>query len=435
MRKIPAVVFSSLLALCSVNAQEITDFVGYVTRATSPSDFDINGLHILCYEGTIEKDPSKPNQQHKGCPSGPLFLGEGMRINGALFKKERRIEAWEIDISQIAGEEVKGSAVIDAPPDKSNLTAGNLAVRADGYKIHLDAKTAIVWESPQRSLAEVAAGHWINYKGKRNPDGSLTATHVVFKSGLISKSTQLLRQSTDFDPSAVPASSKQNVVSASLIGPDPKKFPPHSDPIMQARVTSIGEKLIPRYQVELPDSDPTKIHFRFQVVENNIWWDAVALPSGIILVSPQVVERMQNDSQLAAILADNIASILEEQPYKNFTLARNLNFMESASQGAMIANPAIGLAGLGALGLSHAAKADAATILHSMMQSGRVALGLLNDAGYETNQAPIAWWLLGKEKETSTTEIPIPLRATYSYKILGENWNNPAVKEEAPSQE
>jgi hypothetical protein len=434
MRKVVAVAFSSLLALCSANAQEITDSVGYVTRSVSVSDFDVNGLHIICYEGTNVRDSTTPNPQYKGCPNGPLFLGQSMRIKGALFKKEHRIEAWDIDFSKIAGEEIKGSAIIDSPPNRTNLAAGGLVVRADGYQIRIDAKTTIVWKSAQGSLAEVAAGDWITYKGKRNSDGSLSATEIVFRADSVSKNTLLLRRSTDFDPSTVPMSAKQNTLNANLVGPDPKKFPPHDDPAMQARVMSIGEKLIPRYQAELPDSDPAKIRFRFQVVKSGIWWDAVALPSGIILISPEVVERLQNDSQLAAVLADSIASILEEQPYRNYTLARNLNAVGLAAQGVLILNPIAGLAGLGVIGLGHVAKVDAETILRSMLQSGRVSLGLMSDAGYEINQAPIAWWLLGKEKAAPISEIPIPLRATYSYKMLGECWNNPAAKPNASTQ-
>ena len=40
--------------------------------------------------------------------------------------------------------------------------------------------------------------------------------------------------------------------------------------------------------------------------------DAITLPSGVIAVPYQVVERMQNDDQLATVLADNIAENLEK---------------------------------------------------------------------------------------------------------------------------
>ncbi len=79
---------------------------------------------------------------------------------------------------------------------------------------------------------------------------------------------------------------------------------------MQARVDAIGATLVAKYQRDLPDADETKINFRFQLIDNKKWHDAVALPSGIILIPHQVVERLQNDSQLATVLADNIATVL-----------------------------------------------------------------------------------------------------------------------------
>ena len=44
------------------------------------------------------------------------------------------------------------------------------------------------------------------------------------------------------------------------------------------------------------------------------WKDAVALPSGIILVPFTEVQRLPDDSQLAVVLADKIAWLIEGQP-------------------------------------------------------------------------------------------------------------------------
>ena len=104
---------------------------------------------------------------------------------------------------------------------------------------------------------------------------------------------------------------------------DPKEYPPFKNDAMQARVEEIGNSLVPDYQRALPGSDPAKIHFRFQVVDNKHFCgllaacEAYAMPGGIIQVPHQISERMQNDSQLAAALADAIACILERQVYRD----------------------------------------------------------------------------------------------------------------------
>ncbi|MEI9968154.1 MAG: hypothetical protein WDM87_05830 [Terracidiphilus sp.] len=60
-------------------------------------------------------------------------------------------------------------------------------------------------------------------------------------------------------------------------------------------------------------------------------------------------------------------------------------------------------------------------------QSDRVGLGLLHDAGYDIDQAPVAWWRLASKKLQPINRIPMPERSAYIYHILGETWHNPAA--------
>jgi hypothetical protein len=57
-------------------------------------------------------------------------------------------------------------------------------------------------------------------------------------------------------------------------------------------------------------------------------------------------------------------------------------------------------------------------------QSGRVSLGLLHDAGYDINQAPIAWWMLATDSADKLPSTPLPHRAANLYKSLGTTWRN-----------
>jgi len=148
----------------------------------------------------------------------------------------------------------------------------------------------------------------------------------------------------------------------------------------------------------------------------------LALSSGVILVPQQVVARMQNDSQLAAVLADNIAVVLERWDFRHLSDARELAAAGYGADaagffipGVVLVDPLLGVGGYRAL------------MTKQEHQSGRVALALMRDAGYDIDQAPVAWWLLASKTPKPISDIPLPGRAAYLYKILGECWNNPAA--------
>ena len=121
---------------------------------------------------------------------------------------------------------------------------------------------------------------------------------------------------------------------------------------------------------------------------------------GIILVPHQVVERLQNDSQLATVLADGMARALERQQYR--------------TQGERKVAWLVG-------GMS----SEMAIRTEEKEQSGRVSLALLHDAGYDIDQAPVAWWLLDPISQRPLTDIEISDRDIYLYSILGETWHDP----------
>jgi hypothetical protein len=422
-----------LSASFSAGAQDrrYPDLDGYITRVASASDFDVNGVRIFCNEKTLSEEPvantepraAKEIAGTQGCPSPMPYIGEPMTIYGAMKKKEHTLMATLIVASPIRPGEISGSAVIDALPGGNSFGthSDELLVRADGYAIRINAQTAMKWSGGLRGAVDVKAGDWIEYRGSPAKDGNYFAQKARIFPVVVSKGESKLRAKSDFDPSAVSDDAKQNLLRASIIGFDPKRFPPYKDAAMQARVERIGERLIPRWNHEMPDSNPAKIHFRFQVVDAKWFHDAWTLPSGVILISHQVVERLENDDQLATVLADNIACALERQDYR-------VKQATQAATGAMFgadvvdvfvpfAGPAIQAATIGGA---------AEVVKHQRDQSGRVSLGLLKDAGYDIRQAPLAWWRLETLKDRSVTAPGMPDRAAYLYKVLGENWGGGA---------
>jgi hypothetical protein len=190
---------------------------------------------------------------------------------------------------------------------------------------------------------------------------------------------------------------------------------------MQDRLNAIGQKLIPAYQLRLAANDPSRINFRFQLTDGKRWHYVLTLPSGITLVPHQVIERMQNDSQLAEILADAIACALEKQSYRMRIADAAITAGNVASWAGVVV-PVIALPA--ALAGTGSGTGQLVVIRKEEHQSGRVSLGLLKDAGYDIDQAPLAWWLLASKKPRPVTKIAMPDRAIYLYRALGEVWNN-----------
>jgi hypothetical protein len=385
----------------------------------------VNGVRILCDEKTqvLRQITAVDNISIQGCSQVPIYVGEVAIVHGSKDKNKQSIQAnWiEFPLPQFAGD-VSGSAVIDALPARSTLAAqqGDLLLRADGYSIQVTSKTKTAWTAPLQSLVDVKAGDWIDYEGKLSAAGVLIASWTRIGPNVIQKKDEERRANNDFDPSTVPPSAKQSRWTLGFEGIDPKKFPPYNDPVMQARISEIGNKLVPAYQRELPDSDPAKIHFRFQLIDTKLFRYAVPLVSGIILVPHQVAERMQNDAQLAAILADGVASVIEKQAYGWSPATGKLRAGALAAEVAGSSVPFVALAGTITL-----VSTEKKVRWDPPDQSVRVSLDLLNDAGYDIDQAPVAWWLLASKPPKPISEISLPYHTTYLYGILGECWHNP----------
>lgn len=147
--------------------------------------------------------------------------------------------------------------------------------------------------------------------------------------------------------------------------------------------------------------------------------DALAFANGIILVPFPAISRLQNDSQIAAVLADNIAASLEKQEVRSQPAAHRLTGVAVAGNVVGLVVPGLGLVtGATTFGVAKH------MITLQRRQSGRVALCFMHDAGYDLSQAPIAWWLLDPAKPKPLEKTNLPDRAAYLYSTLGTTWHD-----------
>lgn len=414
-----------VFSAASAPAQEpVPAISGYVTHITSPTVFDVNGSHIVCDGSTMFGVEANGIKTSTHTPTD-LYIGEAIDVYGKGNKKTHTVAATTVATSLDQPKQLNGSAIISSIPSPRTVKTkpGGLLVRADGYRILITAKTQTKFDAPLTSLSGVSTNTWITYQGKLRPDGILLAESAAFKSNAIPKGEDNLRTKSEYDPKTVDPRDKQSGTSKFFLGTKVKKIPPYNDPAMQSRIDRIGASLIPAYQRNLPATDPTKIDFRFQLIDEPKWHDALTLPNGIILVPRQVVERMQNDSQLATVLADNIACAIEKQLYRELPTSHKMTAAQLGSDAGAFFVPGLGIA------TAVANYKIATTILrHTEEQSGRVSLNFLHDAGYDIYEAPRAWWLLAPKRPKDISEIDLPERAAYLYSVIGQTWRNSPTK-------
>jgi hypothetical protein len=390
---------------------------GYVTRGDSRTDFDANGFHVIPGETTTFM-VAEIGKEKRNTNADPYF-GQSVTVYGHLHKQKHVVIADEVIFHPPDMTTLSGFAVVDRILTSTKPASGSpeLLVRADGYMILINATTKTGFKAPLVSLSDVATNVWIKYHGKPQSNGVLLADTASFISNSVLDHEAKLLEKDAYDPKTVDADSKQSAPSKVIHGRDAKQIPPYKDAALQTRIDRIGASLVPAYQRNLPDGDPTKITFRFQLIDDPKMKEGFAVPNGTILIPFQTVNHLQSDSQLATILADNIARVLEKQTFRAQSGHKKMIAAEVAS-GVLTGYYIFGTATVITASVAHEDKRNAED------QSGRVSLGLLHDAGYDIDQAPIAWWLLATDSAEILPSSPLPSRAANLYKSLGSTWRN-----------
>lgn len=416
----PTILLCSLLLLSASGfSQDSTDplLKGPVTRFVSMSDFDVRGKRIVAESGArITMHKADGTAELLSAPP-KLYVGQSVDVYGQEQRKTHAIKATKVVVYAANSHEVSGLALIE---EVLSAGAGNSGtdrlVRADGYRISITPKTQVKFVKPLSSAAEIGTNLWVEYKGKWNPNGVVVADKVSFYKNVISDGLKKERDHWEYDPNAVSADSHQSPLSKGFRGKDASWFPPHKDAAMEARVRAIGEKLVPAYQKGLAAGDPTKINFRFYLIDAPKERDAFALPSGIVLVPYQVIEKLQNDSQVAAVLADKVACLMEEQP-----IPLPLSNGQLAESAGWTAAEFVPFAGLGASVYQVGSGVSAHERgISDREQRERVSLSLMQDAGYDLLEAPKAWWILSLKKGGDMSKSGPPSNAMYMYGLVGE---------------
>jgi hypothetical protein len=410
-----------VLVCPALHAETFTE--GFVTHIAPSGEFDVNGIHVVLSPKTsiTVKQWDDSSDIHRLVSNSastlpPLFLGQTVQVVGEVTQKATEIRAKRITISPALASSVAGVGIIDLIPASSSSAEGRL-LRADGYYMLIPTTLGATFAAPLKSSDDIHTNQWLRYHGVQRPDGIVVLDQADFSPNTINHREDRLRVKTDYAPEEIDKGDAQSGTSKFFLGKDPTRLPAWHDEAMQARVDRIGNSLIPAFQKALSEDDPTRIDFRFQVTDEPKHRDTWSMPSGIILIPYQVVERLPEDAQLAAILADSIAEALEKQTLRDVPAHHKMTAARIAGDAAGVVIPGAGLVTMVA---NH--EAGKSLTAHAQQQSGRVSLCLLHDAGYDIAKAPIAWWILASKSKDDLLATRMPDHTFFLFQELGTTW-------------
>ena len=410
--------FTALMLPCLARAQDDPAITGYVTRVAAPDDFDIDGYRVVT-TGETELRTGTPERLTSTHSIAPI-LGQRCDLWGHIEDKTHSIRATRLVLPDPRATKVSGVAIIDYVP--ATPPGDPHRVRADGRILELSdtvlqhafvhTATTSFPATPQSLRTNV----WIEYAGERLPDGRIVVNAATLTENTIFPEEAAALKKTEYDPTAVSPDAFQSDSNRRLVGIDPTQIPPYLDKPVQDRINRIGNSLIPAYQRTLPANDPTRIHFRFQLVNEPKWYGTYALPSGIILVPWHLAHRLTDDSEFAALLAAAVATVLEKEPYRILTPSRDITVSQMATSVVVLSSP------VAALPLGVIAIRASKTLGEVVQQIDRVSLVLMHDAGYDITKSPEAWWTLAVKEGKDPHRKPPWDRVRTLYAELGTTW-------------
>jgi Domain of unknown function (DUF5666) len=416
---LPVLIFSTYFlassAACAGQDQAAFAVEGYITAVSTPNGFDVNGMHVITSAETVYGLIGDKTPHHDSSLQSALKMGAYVRVAGSTERQSKSATASAVYFRDDWDKKLAGFGVIDKV-----IEAGPEPLyEADGYRILIASSTEARFSKGLNALADVGTNTWVKYEGKRNEAGELVATRAEFvpaRQGKIKNPPQ--SDSLPTQPSLIDAKGK--VVSAhtkvrySDAGGVCGWHKVIMDQALQERVRRVGLTVVPAFQRQLADGELSKIQFRFWVVDESQFREDLECEEGLILVPIQVVARLGNEDQLAAVLANGVAFSLIMQGIKIRT-----NGLEKAGEVAddiaLVADPVGTLLIDGTIGsiVSH----EYAMKLRE--QAGRISLALMTDAGYDPWQAPEAWRLLApKNLPSDLSSLKYPSRSGYQLGIL-----------------
>jgi hypothetical protein len=382
---------------------------GYITALHAPTGFEINGTEVVTSSSTGYRLLGEKKSRTDSPLRDATQIGAYVLVEGPFDKHTKTATAKTIVFRDDWDQSLFGVGAID----KVVSTGSPSIFRADGFLIRISPTTKCSFHEDMKSLSDVGTNTWLRYQAKRGKDGLLDASTA----GFFRVKAKVLKHAPDaetIEMNFVAPDLSQNKDGNINMGVLGKPHPIPADAALQSRVMRVGAEIVPAYQKAMSNTDPFKISFRFYGIDNEpSCLEGCAQHGGLILISRQSVERLKTDAQLAAVLAECVVNELQRQGAgivrEGF---RQLGTTVAGDIGEIVTDP------LYAVPLEIPKSIEYAE-LERLEQRQRLALALLDDAGYDPWQAPEAWRLLApKHLPQDIQSLKYPFRSEYQLGIL-----------------
>ena len=390
---------------------------GYVTALRTPTGFEVSGTTITTSPATGFALTGNGAPLPQSPWRGELRVGAYVQVFGVREEGEKSITAQEVFFRDEWSKKISGEGLVVMVLS----AAAEPVFLADGYRIRIPAGAELTFTGSVKTLAEVKPNTWLRYEGKRDTGGALVASKAEFIPA------KPLKISGKPLPQQEPVPLQGAILAAdgSLLRPNHKVRMNEGDPwcgwhrlcgdaALQERVQRVGRRVLPAFQKQLEGDSLDRIPFRFYAVDEAKVRSDLFCQEGLVVVPKQVVERLANDDQLAALLADGVAFNLQRRSPKLIAESYELLGAELAGDAAGAFSLPANLANvLGSEIFMHK------LALQMQEQRDRIALALLADAGYDPHQAPEAWRRLEpKTLPKDLNSLKYPKRSGYQLGIL-----------------
>lgn len=381
---------------------------------------DLDQFRKLKNTTVLTRDPENVRKTEKGWQG--VFWADGRRVRidettQVLFelnKTEKKEAAKEIkegketkktknqaDSKKKESKKSDDAITSDVKSNPSETTSETPAVQtvdADKLPENLPEEDEFTGSEPLKNISEVRSGMFATYEGIEQSDGTVLVSRIIFIKNELEKGEEQFWKSLKIkEKTANFTSGSPGELKIDRIG----KFKLLPNKEVQDYVARIGESLIPAYQRSLPADSPQKIPFKFYVISNK-QVNAFATANGIVVINSGMLTMLENEAQLAAVIAHEISHATQEHSW------RQLNKDKGKRRALMIGG--IAAAAFGLPGVNNILQLTLAAMVNGYQrrlenQADRIGLEYMTAAGYDPREAPRVWKLMAKKNGDMPTNF------------------------------
>jgi hypothetical protein len=409
MRRLFAIVSIWLFLAGSLFAKETT-IRGFVTDVKSPTVFEIDDYKVTRDRSlAIDISAEEDDKSRAAFKPQDLRIGTELEVKGDYDESTGELKAKSIKVIFEDARKLRRTALLEQLPSLTKKGAGwEGEIRADGQRITVSPETSLTIKLnkserensagkkneeedsknvPLTSLDELNLDTFLRYEGTQEPDGSINARKIVFHHGELEPGEAKLWRRME---PKIKEPDYSSFAPGELKMHWEKKYHIVPDREAQDYIAKLGEDLVPAHQRDLPANDPLKIPFRFYLVEGKSF-NATAYPNGVVLVHSSVFDFLQNEAQLAFVLAHEISHAVEKHQWQALHYHRT-ELAALSGAGAFIPFG-------GGIVTTLAAQSIQSQFARSLEdQADRVGLEWMLAAGYDIREAPASWKAVSMKK-------------------------------------